>query len=71
MLINKKSSCGGGGGGDEDDDDNNNNNSEFNLIFPGQLSVEMLMYSNIQNTSLFNPNPVLYGCPTPGRLSHL
>jgi hypothetical protein len=42
-----------------DDDDDNNNNSAFNLTFPEQFIVEMLMYSNIQNASVFNRNPVL------------
>lgn len=68
MLINKKSSSSSSSGGGGDGDNNNNNNSsESNLT----LSVEMLMYSNIQNTSVFISNPVLQGCPTPGRLSYL
>jgi len=53
MLINKSSSS------NNKQTNNKKNNSACNLTFPQQLSVEMLMYSNIQNTSVFYRNPVL------------
>jgi hypothetical protein len=50
---------------------NNNNNKAFDLTFPSQLSICMLMYLNTQNAPSIYRNPASQGCPTRGLLSHL